>query len=134
MNCRLPLSCSKILPALGLLTWRSLAWQIFVSGFKHSKCNDPVKEKGWERLCSILPLQCLTAVIGHISQFQEGTRVPLITSSTVQVQQVAIQPPCCELETTLQKSGHLSPFSALAILHWFTQLQNKTNLSTPQSC
>lgn len=30
---------------------------------------------------------------------------------------------------TLQKFGHLSP-SALAILHWFIQLQNKTNLLT----
>lgn len=59
--------------------------------------------------------------------------VLLITPPTAQGQQVTIQPLCCELEITLQKSEHLSPFSALVTLHWFTQLQNKTNLSTPQN-
>lgn len=116
-------------------SWHGEAWSgsfLFLA-LNTCACNTwSCKGKGWGRLCSILPLQCPTAVSGLISQSQEGKCV--CPSSLHPQVQVTIQPLCWELEITLQKSGHLSPFSALAILHWFTQLQNKTSLSTPQSC
>lgn len=105
VNHRLPLSCSETLPALRLLTWGSLAWQTFISGFKHTVCNDPVKEKGWRRLHTILPLQYLTRVSGCISQSQEGACVPPITSPAAQVWQVTIQAPQRRLEIHCRSLG-----------------------------
>ena len=131
VNRRLPLSCSETLPALRLLTWGSLAWQIFISGFKRTMCNDPVKEKGWGRLYTILPLQCLTGVSGCISRSQEGTCVPLITSSTAQGWQATIRAPQCRLEIYCRSLGtsHL-----LLLWQFFIGSSSFKTKPNPQSC